>query len=211
MVVVASLMVLTLVLTVLTVTAASRRITARYGYFYGMYDLAVAGNENALFVIKRGLERHREAAHEAAQARILYGIFLAPEEYLYICGESGRNYIYPRGRYFEYFLEEVMPFLREEIGEYFPHVWGLNLEIDGVLSDNFQAATTVSFREENNFLVETAIHKNNDGVLTHTVRVQARIVWQPTTGGEFFCPIVLEIVINFLDYYTPKMVELWRL
>ncbi|MCL1862604.1 MAG: hypothetical protein FWF78_03445 [Defluviitaleaceae bacterium] len=44
-VVMSSLIILTLVLTALTVTVASRNITARYGYFYGMYDLAVYGND----------------------------------------------------------------------------------------------------------------------------------------------------------------------
>jgi hypothetical protein len=59
LVIVASLLVLTLVLTVLTVTAVSRQITARYGYFYGMYDLAVAGNAQVFYLIKQEYP-HRE-------------------------------------------------------------------------------------------------------------------------------------------------------
>jgi len=54
LVVVASLLILTLVLTTLTVTAASRRITARYEEIFSLYDLAVAGNEQAFYLMQRG-------------------------------------------------------------------------------------------------------------------------------------------------------------
>lgn len=54
MVVVASLAVLTLVLATLSITAASRNITSRYENFFGLYDIAVAGNEQALFSLQDG-------------------------------------------------------------------------------------------------------------------------------------------------------------
>ncbi|MCL2198416.1 MAG: hypothetical protein FWB80_05795 [Defluviitaleaceae bacterium] len=53
LVVMSSLLILTLVLTALTVTATSRNITARYGYFHGMYDLAVAGNEQVFLLMQQ--------------------------------------------------------------------------------------------------------------------------------------------------------------
>ena len=59
LVVVASLLILTLVLTALTVTASSRRLTSRYEEFFSLYDLAVAGNEQAFYLMQRGeLEIH---------------------------------------------------------------------------------------------------------------------------------------------------------
>jgi hypothetical protein len=90
-----------------------------------------------------------------------------------------------------------MEFLREELANYFhpalgntvfTHPWELTLEFsepDGhTVTDNFQASTTVSVRDSNQLEVETRI--NN-------ARVQS------------------QIIINYLDYYTTKMVELWRI
>ena len=58
MVLTVSMLVLTLVLTVLTISITSRRVSARYAYFYGLYDLAVAGNEQAYFFIRQGIYHH---------------------------------------------------------------------------------------------------------------------------------------------------------
>jgi hypothetical protein len=52
-VVVVSFFVLAVLLSVLTVTAASRRATAFYENSYGLYDLAVAGNEQVFFMLKK--------------------------------------------------------------------------------------------------------------------------------------------------------------
>jgi hypothetical protein len=56
LVIVAALVALAMVLTVLTVTAASRNITARYADFYGLYDIAVAANERAFAALENAME-----------------------------------------------------------------------------------------------------------------------------------------------------------
>ncbi|MCL1878350.1 MAG: hypothetical protein FWF80_05795 [Defluviitaleaceae bacterium] len=55
LVIVAAFVALSLVLTVLTVTATSRNITARYADFYGLYDVALAGNERAFHELEIAL------------------------------------------------------------------------------------------------------------------------------------------------------------
>ena len=63
-VVIASLAVLSLVLTALTITARSRDLTGRYGNVFGLFDLAVAEHGQALYALQNGnlpthFERHR--------------------------------------------------------------------------------------------------------------------------------------------------------
>jgi hypothetical protein len=54
-VVIAVLMITALAGAVLTVTAAGRRTSERYKHFEGLYDLAVAGNEQAFFALQDAL------------------------------------------------------------------------------------------------------------------------------------------------------------
>lgn len=183
MVIVAFVFVITLVLTVLTVTAVSRNITARYEYFFGMYDLAVAGNEQAFFVLERGLSRHREAAHTYALTQI--------------SEES------PQEDFFEVFLRAIMPYLRAELVECFGpeyrHIWGLALHLSdlpcgGTAHENFQAITTVSYAANGEFYIHTSIRKYVDGEPGNAAIVYSKVVWS-----------------NFLDYYILTMVELLKI
>ena len=59
----------------LAVTAASRRITARYTEFSSLYDLAVAANEQALFYLQTALTAQGEYFHVAAQAQVRTSYF----------------------------------------------------------------------------------------------------------------------------------------
>jgi len=54
MVMVATMAMLMLISVVLLVTVSSRQTTARYANFTGLYDLAIAGNEQALFLLQQG-------------------------------------------------------------------------------------------------------------------------------------------------------------
>lgn len=184
MVVVASLMVLTLVLAVLSVTVASRRITARYEYFFGMYDLAVAGNEQAFYMLNRAFLREREAAHLRAEIRYATSFFAE--------------------NFFEIFLEEIMAELNAELAANFQTVlfedfqyrreWavGIFFEVaDGTdIHDDFRAATTATNLADG-FYIHTTIRKYADGT--------------PGTGA------VVRSRIKILDYSTLTMVELLRI
>jgi len=54
MVVVATMAMLMFMYVVLQVTVSSRETTARYANFMGLHDLAIAGNEHALFLLQQG-------------------------------------------------------------------------------------------------------------------------------------------------------------
>ncbi|MCL1842651.1 MAG: hypothetical protein FWF79_02440 [Defluviitaleaceae bacterium] len=200
MVITVSMLILSLALAVLTVTAASSRITARYGYFHGMYDLAVAGNEQAFYVIRRGLRRHSEGAHERVQAQIL---------------ETRPGYILPPGYYMRLFIAEILPDLRAEIADNFTragaefwHEWQLSAEFflpDGVsVRDDFSGVTSIVERpgSTGEFYIRTRVG---------TAFVQSRVIWNLFIGCEFFCPINGVFYINCLDYSSPEMLELLRI
>ena len=53
-VIIAAMVMLFLVSVVFSITANSRRATARYAHFTGLYDLAVAGNQQALVLLQQG-------------------------------------------------------------------------------------------------------------------------------------------------------------
>ena len=55
-----AMLLMTLVLSVLTITVNSRRVTERYGYFLGLYDLAVAGNAQVFLALQQNLIHYRE-------------------------------------------------------------------------------------------------------------------------------------------------------
>jgi len=55
MVMIATMAMLTLISVVLLVTVSSRDTTARYSNFMGLYDLAIAGNEQVLFLLQQGI------------------------------------------------------------------------------------------------------------------------------------------------------------
>ena len=55
MVMVATMAILLVVFTALTITISSRQMTGRYPDFYGLYDLAVAGNEHAIFLLNEDI------------------------------------------------------------------------------------------------------------------------------------------------------------
>lgn len=61
MVLIASLAVLALVAVIFSVTASSRRVSARYQDFTGLYELAKAGNEQAFLFISRAFEDYRHS------------------------------------------------------------------------------------------------------------------------------------------------------
>ena len=159
MVVVAALMVLTLVLAVLSVTAVSRNLTARYEHFFGLYDLAVAGNEQAFETI-------REVFSEGIEAQ--YFNALLPETHfspVTIAGErhTGQPHLpYNNGR--------------EILWEY-RHYWGLEIFFDDITHDLFSAFTIVYFHDvrTNGLYIRTVIHKYEGTVRGHATEVRSRV------------------------------------
>ena len=111
MVLTAIMLILMLVTIVLGVTATSRRITARYAYTIGLFDLAVSGNEQALFLLRRyyyRLDVHiRDQIGSRAWAHVVYGV---PVEFEYT-SEGLRLNTDARDRHRQAFNQEAMVLL----------------------------------------------------------------------------------------------------
>ena len=134
MVLTVAMLLIALVLSVLTVTINSRRVTARYGYFFGLYDLAVAGNEQVFFILRRGLSVYREAANARP------GPFIQE--------------IMPD-------LRRELALHMNPAANSYNYSWGLALDISTYsadTADRYQATTAVYIRS-NYFLIRTNIHK----------------------------------------------------
>ena len=152
MVVVASLAVLALVSAALTITVTSRNTTARYENYFGLYDLAVAGNEQMFYFLEENFLEHRASA-----------IFLSQEN-----GTS--------------FANEITKILRNVLDENFElvyfeyhlHKWELSVEISNS-RDDFRAATTVHSERNGGFYIETRIRKLVNGTPGHETVVRSRI------------------------------------
>ncbi|MDR0272194.1 MAG: hypothetical protein LBI27_02620 [Clostridiales bacterium] len=76
MAVVVSLAVIGIVLAVLTISAGSRNVTARYKNFSGLYDLAVTGNEQVFYLLESAFLLHREDAHDIEEIIIELNLIL---------------------------------------------------------------------------------------------------------------------------------------
>ena len=149
--------VMLLMFTVLTVTATSRNTTARYENFYGMYELASAGNEQMFFFIEEKFFKHRGEA-----------IVLAEEN------ETS-------------FVNEITKLLRSELDENFELIyfeyhrreWEMFAEFSNLrrrgFHDDFRANTTVHAIPGGGFYIETRIKKYVNNIGGHETRVRSRI------------------------------------
>ena len=183
---------LMLVTVILLITASSRQVTARYGYFVGLYDLAVAGNQQALFLLQQGLNANRTVINDLTQQRISAGDITS---------------IAKR----EIFIEEAIPFLESNLLKYFTfyrtgfqRIWEVEINFfmpeERMLQDRYHA-TTIIISDDNGFSVTTTISKYNGAVRGYPAAVHASIIW------SYQAP---DTLINYLDDYTLKMVELMR-
>ena len=219
MVLTTAMLLLTLVLAVLSVTINSRRITARYEYFFGLYDLAVAGNEQAYYTILQALALHSNYAHNRAQARAVQSIHENPAR---LITDGDRYILYPPDYYLRLFIQEITPHLRQEIRRYFPphqleyrRFWGITLDF-GIaansgnleIQDTYQATTTIT-PEGGAFVITTRIYKYIGEDPGRVAVVQSRLRWLSPERGEEYANGRLNI--NYLDYYTLEMVELLRI
>jgi len=181
MVLIATMAMLMIIALVLTITASSRDTTARYIKLASQYDLAVSGNEQALFLLNRAFENNRQeildsvTSHENLTQQATPFFTQSLLQYF-----ANSNFGYRREWHFSILIEELY------------------------LHDSYQAITTVIPAEplsENIFTVTTVVTKNYI-----PVTVMAGITWQhPSCNCENspnlrFC----------LDDYSLAMVELLR-
>jgi len=184
---------------VLYITIGSRQTTARYVDFVGRYDLAVAGNEQAFFLLKQGFENNREVIISQALAQIHASA--SPQT---VNKEAALTAV-------------ALSYMRDNLSPYFnvflARTWNFEVAFEMtdnlIMHDRFRATTTVSnggATARDIFTVITEIARYVDTVRGHPMNIRSRIVWE---HPGCVC-INLSDIANCLDYYTPAMVELLR-
>jgi len=175
MVMIVTVTVFMLISIVLFITISSRQITARYGYYVGLYDLAVAGNEQVLFLLMQGIDANLTQINQLSQ---------------------NENFC---------FIETATPFAMANLRKYFsPHgllyrrTWSIEIDVtiqsEIIFEDQYSATTTVSITNEG-FTVSTSIAKYANTILGPLTTVNARIIWtQEEDLGNFLDYYTLTMV-----------------
>ena len=192
-------MLIMMVSVMLTITTMSRRITSRYEYFIGLYDLAVAGNEQVLQILSQGVERHRATISARASDRVIEDVITNPTTHLSF--NNGQFYL-ESGLFFRRFREEAAPILSTELKRYYTRRvanegiqyernWNFAMSFtleDGHIIEDRYSATTIVYTTDRGFSVQTRIRKYIDNILGHPATVGAAIIWQGTSGEYIFLP-----------------------
>jgi len=238
MVLTITMLIFMLVAIVLSVTTVSRRLTARYSYYIGLYDLAVSGNEQALFLLLQSLEAQKDAIIYRSWEQVI-------EEELvgFVYYEGGLRLDSDASGYFrQFFIAEAMNELNAAWDGMFPHVrlkhrqirgfvWNLNASIgtDVLTTEDSYRAITALTPAAANFTVRTRIYRYTGGYPGIPATVRASIIWSDSgysvivldaytidaleSDGVVFpvAPILGENLILFLDEFTLSMVESLRI
>ena len=155
MVLIISMLILMTVSIALTITITSRRVTARYSYFAGLYDIAVAGKEEVLFVLRRGVQRHQYS--------------LLPQVSAHNTEESSAFLTAQLDTYFTPTLNAHQ------------HNWEVTilftLENGITILDRFQGSTTIR-RGGQEFFLHTIVYKYTNNIRGYPTEAEATIIWQ---------------------------------
>jgi len=201
MVIMIATIVLLLISALLLVTISSRRATERYVNFSGLYDLAVAGNEQALFLLQQGVDAERnqittsviELVLENAELNLIY---------------SNRQFLFANNSFWTFFTQEANYFAFQNAGG--SRNWETRIDFfadDGRhFIDRYQATTTVT-RLGNLFNVSTVISKYIDDEPGHPARVDARIIWVEPDCNCIFMPQFAWRSIPESNYYDTSLLS----
>ena len=231
MVLASTMLMLLIVVLALSVTALSRRVTAHYSYYIGLYDLAVSGNEQALFLLSQ------IASNDDIYINAWNRMLNSPDIPITLVHEAvGFSMDGPTAeRFGQIFHEEIRAalggvFARAGINGY-RLVWGLDaaIEFDEITISDSYGATTNLLPGSNRFSVSTSIHRYiDDNTHSHAALVEAAIIWAATGYREIglnantiaslvyqgaispYISVTEENMILFLDEFTFTMVESLR-
>ena len=224
MVLTATMLLLVMVAFILSLTAISRRATARYAYNIGLFDLAVAGNEQALFLLRQSLNNEMESLRREALIQTLYAMPTG----MYIADGAFRLAPAASGLFREIFIDLAM----DGLGASNQFTWNLDVTIgtdDATFADSYRATTTTAATAShiNRITATTAIHRLENNAPTLRTRVRAFIVLTAYGyrnfaldehtidmllfyGAQFPIPPVPGMII-ILDEFTLTMVESLRI
>jgi len=227
-VLISTMLIIMLATIALSVTAVSRRLTARYSDYIGLYDLAVAGNEQALFLLLQTLNTERESITNHAWQQ------LQTWEQLTLTYQDGNLHLDPpsQNEFRRIFIQEAMTTIRAGMGINFSRhlfmyqlIWGLDATIntyDRNILDSYRAVTTIC-AAATHFHLDTVIHRQIETEPSINTIVEATINWTSAGQREITLdaytinnlapnlPNNEQNMILFLDEFTLEMVESLRL
>jgi len=235
MVLTITMLMLIVVAIALSITAISRRLTSLYAYNIGLYDLALSGNEQILFLVNEAWENQSDNV----KLRVLIQIANAGLTFTY---DNGFRIPASYGSIFRNaFISEAMKEIQQLNDNMFEDFiinqvtwnqfsWDLELVVGSQDQDlrSFYRAHTILRLDGNynRFIVRTNIRKYVDSIASFPLEVEASIIWAHTGYREISLNAhtihMLELQevyftvqpnpgdIIFLDEFTLTMVESWR-
>jgi len=193
-VLVAFMAVLSLVLVPLTLASISRNTTARYQYFSGLYEMAVAGNEVALFLVRDVARETVRDAHEVGD------YFIGIDEH------GVTKCMHPHSFFDGSLTDEVRIKVSEAIRMHFGEAreWEIGVQVQNrELADVYFGRTTIT-EAESGYRVMTSVTKSVGDTMGRAAVVESVLTWRLPGASE-------GEMINCLDYYVPTMLELMRI
>jgi len=212
----ATMLILLLATVTLSVTAVSRRLTALYQDYIGLYDLAIAGNEQALFLLLQAFDARANDIHNRAWQRTQDEIYLSFEYY------NGNLHLdaVTRAQFQQIFITEAMHDLRPAMASMFSRhffmyqrTWGLDAIIDTAerrINDSYRAVTTIC-AACTHFHLDTVVHRYVNNEPGAQAIVESTINWTISGHREVILNNNGVISILFLDEFTLAMVESLRI
>ena len=228
----AILLIITLATLALSITAVSRRLSARYSDYIGLYNLATSGNEQALFILQQSIETNITNINTRAWERFITRddiTFQLVNGNLHLSDQS-------RDDLKHIFIEESTPNLRAALNQNFSRyffmyqrTWELSTSIhtsNQAITDSYSATTTIC-AASTRFHLDTVIYRYiNNNPSTNAI-VEASINWTRTGYREIILDAYTiytlesngveipdlngENMILFLDEFALQMVESIRL
>ena len=194
-VVLASVPIFLVIFIAFTVSLNSRSISMLRAQTYGLYELASAANIIAMSLFEGAYIYNRNSVH--AETIIYFAEYIYHAEY---------GIIFPK-QYINRFRDEITPLIRNRLMEYFT-------DSDGLLTRQFEVS--ISYGSMDVFTGSTEIKfcinrvYFTTGIINANRRVEVRGIIRWPCEIERKVYFVYEKQLNFLDYFTPWVVELVR-
>ena len=223
-----TMLIVMLAAVVLSVTAVSRRLSALYTRYVGLFDLAVAGNDQALFLLHQAHYLQRDDIHERALHRAIVEDTIVFEYYngglrLQAPQNNRHNPSYSNGQFKRIFNEEAVAGLRPLLASMFSFIginnyqrsWGIDATIatddfdDFAITDSYRATTTLSacLVSLDRFNLNTRIHRYIGDNPGPSITVYASIVWTAVGRREIILDAytILLLISRGVEFPIPPI------
>ena len=189
-VLIAAALLLMMVSAALYVTSSSRLITARYPAYANLYDLAAAGNERVLFLLRDEFEKHKNEIHDE-----IGELILAEDIIPHIVHRGGQFYLaHPQNKYFaELYIsraDEIMDsFIRNNFsltGGAYCLSWDIEVDITTgeTIHEIYRLKTEIS-AGGGAYMLRTEVSKSLNGAESWPAVAEAELIWPDIPYEEY--------------------------